>query len=244
MSKNKDIINWYDVIDKKYLTTSVNPNYDDYKEFTGHKIKFPSKMLLVGNSGAGKTQLLASIIKLFSDKTRNSKKMGTFRDIKIITRNKDNDPIYKYLADKSNQIQIYENDLSKIELDKYDKEDNHLLVFDDLVMEKNQTPICETFIRCRKQNCMAIYLSQSYYQTPKIIRTNCDYIALLKISGTREINSILRECSLGVDKKTLHKIYEYATKDKFYPLFIDMIAEPEKRFRKGIFEVIDVNDFV
>ena len=41
MSKNKDIINWYDVIDKKYLTTSVNPNYDDYKEFTGHKIKFP-----------------------------------------------------------------------------------------------------------------------------------------------------------------------------------------------------------
>ena len=73
MSKNKDIINWYDVIDKKYLTTSVNPNYDDYKEFTGHKIKFPSKMLLVGNSGAGKTQLLASIIKLFSDKTRNKK---------------------------------------------------------------------------------------------------------------------------------------------------------------------------
>ena len=66
---------------------------------------------------------------------------------------------------------------------------------------------------------------------------------MLKISGTREINSILRECSLGVDKKTLHKIYEYATKDKFYPLFIDMIAEPEKRFRRGIFEIIDVNDF-
>ena len=49
---------------------------------------------------------------------------------------------------------------------------------------------------------------------------------------------------LGVGKKTLHKIYEYATKDKFYPLFIDTLAEPTNRFRRGIFEIINIDDFL
>ena len=40
--------------------------------------------------------------------------------------------------------------------------------FDDFVCEKNQTPLIEYFIRGRHKNCSVIYLSQSYYKTPKI----------------------------------------------------------------------------
>ena len=67
---------------------------------------------------------------------------------------------------------------------------------------------------------------------------------ILKLSGLREINMILREFSLNVDKETLLRIYDYATKNKFYPLMCDLDAQAENRFRKGIFETIHIPDFM
>jgi hypothetical protein len=39
------------------------------------------------------------------------------------------------------------------EIDSFNKEQQRLLIFDDLVNEKNQSMICEAFIRARKKNC-------------------------------------------------------------------------------------------
>jgi hypothetical protein len=231
------MINYYEKMDKKFLNNNENPNYHY------HKININFRGLIVAPSGSGKTNLLINLIKVFSDKTKNKGKLGTFRDIKIFTRNKD-EPLYNYLASLSPQIHIYENDLSKIELDKMDKTENHLCVFDDLVLNKDQKPMENLYIRCRKMNCSVLYLSQSFFMTPKIIRQNCNYMWILKLGGAREINIILREFALGVNKEILLDIYRYATEEKFMPLMIDMEAPPENRFRKGIFEVIDINDFV
>ena len=55
-------------------------------------------------------------------------------------------------------------------------------------------------------------LSQSYYNTPKIIRQNINYCIILKLGGTRDINSILRECSIGISKEQLLYMYSKATK--------------------------------
>ena len=65
-------------------------------------------------------------------------------------------------------------------------------------------------------------------------------MALLKLSGNREVNVILSEFGLGVTKDQLLNIYEYATAEKFSPLLIDMEAEKDKRFRKGLTEIIPV----
>jgi hypothetical protein len=46
-----------------------------------------------------------------------------------------------------------------------------------------------------------------------------------------------------VSKETLLKIYDYATKEPMYPLMVDLNANAEHRFRKGIFETIDIGDF-
>jgi hypothetical protein len=88
-------------------------------------------------------------------------------------------------------------------------------------------------------NVSVIFLSQSYFRIPKIIRNNCSYMVLLKLSGQREINVILSEFGLGVSKDELVKIYEYATAQKMDPLLIDLEAPPSERFRKGIDNIID-----
>jgi hypothetical protein len=63
-------------------------------------------------------------------------------------------------------------------------------------------------------------------------------MVLLKLSGEREVNMILKEFGLGVTKEELVEIYEYATKEKFSPLLIDMEESPDKRFRKGFLDIL------
>jgi hypothetical protein len=38
-------------------------------------------------------------------------------------------------------------------LDKMDKKTNHLVICDDLLLDKDQQPIINYYIRCRKLNC-------------------------------------------------------------------------------------------
>jgi len=128
-------------------------------------------------------------------------------------------------------------------LDKMDKQANHLVCFDDLVLAKNQSAIENYYIRARKLNCSVIYLSQSYFRIPKIIRNNCSYMVILKLSGNREVNLILSEFGLGVTKEQLLGLYKFATQEKFSPLLIDLEEDPYKRFRKGFTDILDPEAF-
>ena len=65
-------------------------------------------------------------------------------------------------------------------------------------------------------------------------------MVLLKLSGNREVNMILSEFGLGVTKEQLIALYEYATHSKFSPLLIDMEADKDSRFRKGLNQVLSV----
>jgi hypothetical protein len=65
-------------------------------------------------------------------------------------------------------------------------------------------------------------------------------MVLLKLSGNREVNVILSEFGLGVTKEQLLEIYKYATSEKFSPLMIDMEADADNRFRKGLLEIINI----
>ena len=236
---NGILINWYEIMPKKFLNKSDNPNY------WYHGLSTPSRHLLVGGSGTGKTQLLLNLIKVFSDKSKNRKGVGTFKNVWIFCKN-DDEPIYNYMKSLSPAIRIHEG-LSKLDIKALDvKGEQNLVVFDDLCLEKDQKAIEDLYIRGRKlgAGCSVMYLTQSFFLTPKVIRNNCNYMWILKLSGQREVNIILREFSLNVSKETLLKIYDYATKEPMYPLMVDLNANAEHRFRKGIFETIEIGDFL
>ena len=221
------IINMYTKIPKQFLDKVENPN------FHLHKLKIPMRMCIVAPSGSGKTNFLINLLNLFSQGD------GTFNSIYIITRNKD-EPLYKWLESVSDRIIIKEGVENTPQLDKFDKELNHLVVWDDLVLSKDLSKVEQYYIRARKLNVSVIFISQSFFKIPKTIRNNCSYMVLLKLSGQREVNIILSEFGLGVSKEQLLSIYQYATREKLQPLLIDMEADPSDRFRKGFTEVIEI----
>jgi hypothetical protein len=225
------IINLYEKMPKEFLDNADNPN------FHLHKLKLPFRMCIVAPSGSGKTNFLINVLKLFCSGDK-----GTFQTINIITRNKD-EPLYRWISSVCDQIIITEGLSTTPALDKFEKEKNHLVVFDDLVLSKDLSTVENYYIRARKLNCSVIFISQSYFRIPKIIRNNCSYMVLLKLSGNREVNLILSEFGLGVSKEELTEIYKYATSEKFSPLLIDLEAEPDARFRKGLLEIININQY-
>ena len=227
--KGGKVVNMYEHIPSNFLDKTENPN------FHLHKLKIPMRMCIVAPSGSGKTNFLINLLHLFSQGE------GTFQSITIITRNKD-EPLYRWIQSVCEQIVIKEGLNNTPSLDKYDKDFNHLVVFDDLVLSKDLSSVEQYYIRARKLNVSCIFISQSYFRIPKVIRNNCSYMVLLKLSGQREVNMILSEFGLGVSKEELVKIYEYATKDKFYPLLIDLESSPETRFRKGFLDIIDIHN--
>lgn len=226
-----EIINWYEKMPKKFLDTPENPNFEY------HKLKIPFRLVCNAPSGSGKTTFILNLIHQFS-----RGKKGTFSTIHIITRNK-NEPLYNFLTTEAPSIVIKEGLENTPQLDKFDKEENHLVIFDDLVLSKNLDIVSNYYIRCRKMNVSVCFLSQSFFKIPPIIRSNCSYMVILKLGGNREVNMILSTFGLGVTKEQLTNIYQYATKEKFSPLLIDMEAPPENRFRKGFLEILDPADF-
>lgn len=213
---------------KKFLISQDNPNIDLH-----NLDKLPFRMVVVAPSGSGKTNFIMNLLQKFSAGK------GTFNTITVITRNKD-EPLYNYLEEKTKkQVKILEGVLNIPKLDDFKPDEQHIVIFDDLVLEKDQTKMNEFYIRGRKRGISIIYLSQSFFKIPKVIRTNCNYFVILKLSGKRDLNLILSEFELGITKNDLIRMYEYATKEKFNVLLIDVEAEKKDRFRKNFLEYLD-----
>lgn len=222
-----ELVDWYKQIPKKFLIKQHNPN------FHIHGLKIPFRMLIIGNSGAGKTQTLLNIIHNME---------GTFNNIFIITKNKD-EPLYNYLEEKlgNKGLVISEGVENAPDLDEdIDKKDQTLIVMDDLVLEKNQSALEEYFIRARKLNCSLIYISQSYYRVPRIIRQNLNYLIVKQVSSLKDLYRIMGEYTLGVEKDALKKLYENSTREKQDFLLVDLDASLQDRFRKNFNEIYDI----
>ncbi len=228
-----EIINFYEVIPKKFLDEAVNPN------FNIHNFEIPFRMIVVAPSGSGKTNFILNLIKVFSEGE------GTFADINIITANKD-EPLYNYLEEKSDQIKISEGIQSTPKLDTYDKEYNHLVIWDDLVLSKDLKPVQEFYMRARKKNVSVVFLSQSYYDIPSFIRKNSSYLVILNLGGSkREQTAILNEWSTDLDKDELRAIYNDAVSIHMRPLIIKGgKAERDKKYRKGFLDYYNLDTFL
>jgi len=214
---------------KKYCSKTENPNYDL------HHFDTPFRSLVVAPSGSGKSNFITNLISLFC------KGRGTYDNIYIFCKCKD-EPLYRYLADKSKGlIEVFEN-LEKLPaLNDLNACKQTLIIFDDMVTDIKKHPIIsEYFIRGRKKGASIMFLSQSFYNTPKIIRQNVNYVVILKLGGTRDINSLLREVSIGLTKEQLLEMYKEATKIKFDVMIINLEKSGNERYRKNFLQYFKI----
>ena len=137
-------------------------NFRQLYDFMPHQC---FRMLICGSSGCGKTNTLMHMIYnlLYFDKvylyaknleqSKYQNLMDTFQPI--------SDEVgYDVIEASNDEI---------IPVQELDSDSQKIVIFDDYVCDKNQKPLIDYFIRGRHKNCSVIYLSQSYYKTPKNI---------------------------------------------------------------------------
>ena len=204
------------------------PNYDvdkknkKFKQLYSFMPNDTFRMLICGNSGSGKTNLLYHMLiepLLYCDK------------IYLYAKNLEQEK-YQNLMKEMNEaseeagynVMEVSND-TIIPINHLPYENNQkIIIFDDYVCEKNQREIVDYFIQGRHKNCSVIYLSQSFYKTPRDLRLNCSHYCIYEFPSSRDRNMISSE--LGVDKEQFKK----ATKKPFSFLYVD---KPRKRVKRN-----------
>ena len=227
------INNWYEIMPESFIPKYHNPTYEE------HGLKHPARMLIVGASGSGKTQLAAEILKRMKD---------TYGLLVICVKNAD-EPIYNFIRSKlkPEYVEVHEGGIVP-PISKYKDIDSQvLMIFDDLVNEpkKVQEQIGNYFIYGRKgaknnKGISLMYISQSYFGIPKLCRLQSNYIFLKKISSMRDLGMMMRDHNLNMTKEELIKLYQYCTDDICNFMMVDVDAPPEHRFRKNFTQVFDI----
>ena len=226
------IINYYEKMPEEFLPKIDNPN----KHL--HNLDLPFRMLVVAPSGSGKTNFVVHLLNLFCQGR------GTFQKILILTKHA-SEPLYDWLKTKNESILIKEGlagNLPPLD-DKVDKEEQKLVILDDLVLEKTQTNVESYFVRCRKFGWSIIYISQSYFRITNTIRLNASYVALLKIGSKRDLNLILSETCVGVTRDQLNHMYNFATAKKFDVFLIHVEKNPGERFYHNFTRLLNPEAF-
>ena len=120
-----------------------------------------------------------------------------------------------------------------------------LIIFDDMIAdimrsEKFKAIVKEPFIRCGKLNISIVFITQSYFRTPKDARLNSTHYILMKIGNKEELKSIAEENSGHLDFKDFSKIYNYCTKEPYSFVLVDTIPTARVTFKKNFDEPIDL----
>ena len=226
-----EVENFYTKLPKEYMTKMKYKNKYDF--LPAH----PFRCLIIGGSGSRKTMLALNLIK----------KCAVFDMVYICAKNIE-EPLYKMMKDKMGTKCIAVESVSELpNLKEIDDSKQNVIIFDDMITEsgKDQKKIGEYFIRGRKNNCSSIYISQSYYKIPKLIRANANVLMFKKITDKRDLKMILSDnLHSEISLDTLYKMYLSAiSKDKndFFMISNEEL-DPNKVYRKNFTEAFMIDE--
>jgi hypothetical protein len=208
------------------------PKKREFVQLNNFAPQFPFNLIAVGPTGSGKTNSIVDLIvsKLYFD------------DLFIIAGDLQDD-YYIFLEEYINSLpkksnkNIYLTDDINFDADNLDREKQNIVIVDDKITEKDQSSIEDLFTRIRKLGGSIIYISQSYYDIPKIIRDNTHYVYLFKLKNTDTAYRILKNycCGFLEEAKT---VYHDIHRDKFNFMMID---DKDNNIRKN-YNIIDIDN--
>ncbi len=224
--------NYYTLIPDKYKKSSGDISYSNYD-----KVQIPRvfRGLIIGACGSGKTNILMDILH----------NINAYERILLYAKNLDQ-PLYKFLMDACAQAEkragqqiLYasENtdDIPAITDEILDGTPT-ICIFDDLLCESKSVlnRIANLYVQGRNKNVALCFLSQTYYDIPKLIRSNANFIFLRKIATKKDFTRMIKEYALDdIPEKDLWAVYnKIMSKEMNNFMLIDLnTTDPNLRYR-------------
>ena len=170
----------------------------------------PYRILIIGGSGSGKTNVLLNLIEnqpdidkiyLYAKDPYEAKCQYLINKRENVGINHFNDP--KAFTEYSNDMHDVYKNIGEYNIDK---ERKILIVFDDMIADiinnkKLDSVVTELFIRGRKLNISLVFITQSYFKVPKGVRLNATHFFIAKIPNKRELREIAQNHSSDISTK-------------------------------------------
>ena len=197
---------------------------------------WPFRMLIIGPSGSGKTNTLLHLIDKFHPID------------KIYLYAKDTDD--QYLINKREQAAIknlndphayieYSSDMNDVleDINNYNKKRDKkvLIIFDDMISDIMRSEKFKAIVK-EKLRISIVFITQSYFRTPKDATLNSTHYTLMKMGNKKELKSIAEENSGHLDFKDFLKIHNYCTKDPYSFMMVDTRPTARVTFKKNFDE--------
>lgn len=223
-----------DNICEKFITKKIHRNKNPLAP------QHPYRCLIVGPSGSGKTMILANLILKYLD----------FDKIYIYAKDLEED-LYKFIIaemqvieeiynkenDTDERLVEFDTDLNNVSIYNFDGSKQNLCIFDDMITEskQNQKIIDDLFVRGRKTpNCSLFYLTQSYFNTPPLLKKQCNYIILLNVGTKRELIEIAKTYATDVDFKEFCELYKECVAKPYGFMVLDLKTQNKNmKYRCG-----------
>jgi len=196
----------------------------------------PFRWIVNGPSGSSKTNTvtdfllrLASFDRLYiCTKHMHQNKMVLLKEFFDKIKEKCDEDVL-FMTDKLEEMP----DLSELDPDL-----QNIIIFDDLMLEKDQRYMIDAFVRCRHSNSSVIYISHRFNAIPRTIRLNANYFSFFAVPNKKELNLLYNEVGMELTKEEFIRKFKNAVKKKYNFFHID-IHNPHKelRFRRNFNEI-------
>ena len=203
----------------------------------------PFLWCIIARTASGKSVLISNLLR------RPEFYYKKFNKVYMATSNIDDegeitDKAYELIQfDKNNVFDEFNGEVfQNIKKDILEDEDwrnkNYLLVIDDLPYSLRNPLVGKILIKHRHINLSIIITSQKTNIIAPVIRSNLTHISIYKSMNKDEIEDL--NATVDIDKKEFKSLLDYATKDPYNFLFIDVL---KPRFYKNFDEeLILTND--
>ena len=110
------------------------------------------------------------------------------------------------------------------------------MIADMIHNKKLNSIVIELFIRGRKLNISLVFITQSYFKVPKVVRLNTSHFFIEKIPNKRELQQIAINHSSVIKTKGFANIYRKCIDEAYSFLVIDTTLSSNNtlRFRKNL----------
>ena len=228
-------MNYYTLLPTKYVKKQKQ-----YKNFDQYRISIPNRILICGSSGSGKTNVIMNLLLGMNCWTR----------VYLLAKNLE-EPLYAFLIDEvrkveaklDRQILVASNTLDDLPpVDSFDPSENSVVIIDDMINEKSKKldEVAAFWTRGRKQGVTSIFITQSYFATPKKLRQSTD-VMIFKRLTKRDLTSVLADFSMDRTVDELMAMYKSCRTnqvDSFFMIDMSSQQDPKYMYRCG-FKPID-----